>query len=223
MNLVHARTVAIVVAGAAYVLGSHWLMTSAPESPWSVVGLLAPMLIVIALGAWRSGQHWLGGISSALLIALCVSALSGNPVSPQLLYVAQHIGINGFLAFWFGSTLRPGVQPLISRLAARVHALTPGRALYTRHLTLAWTLFFVAIVTVSAVLFTAAPFETWALFANVGTPVAVGAMFAGEYLLRYRLHPEFERSTLAQAVRAYMQDDGGRAAADASARRDPSA
>ncbi len=28
-------------------------------------------------------------------------------------------------------------------------------------------------------------------------------MFLGEYLLRYRLHPEFERATLAQAMRAY--------------------
>jgi hypothetical protein len=28
-------------------------------------------------------------------------------------------------------------------------------------------------------------------------------MFIAEYLLRYRLHPEFERATLAQAVRAY--------------------
>ena len=218
----HARTVAIVVAGVAYVLGSHWLMTKAPESPWSVVGLLAPMLVVIALGAWRAGQRWLGAGSTLLLIALCASAASGNPVSPQWLYMAQHIGINLFLAFWFGSTLRPGVQPLISRLAARVHALTPGRALYTRHLTLAWTLFFIAIVSVSVLLFAFAPFDTWALFANVGTPVAVGAMFAGEYLLRYRLHPEFERSTIAQAVRAYMQDDGGKAAA-ATPQRDPAA
>jgi len=35
------------------------------------------------------------------------------------------------------------------------------------------------------------------------TPLAIVALFIGEYLLRYRLHPEFERATLAQAVRAY--------------------
>jgi hypothetical protein len=28
-------------------------------------------------------------------------------------------------------------------------------------------------------------------------------MFLGEHALRYRLHPEFERATLAQAMRAY--------------------
>ena len=40
-------------------------------------------------------------------------------------------------------------------------------------------------------------------FANLLTPLAMLVMFVGEYLLRYRLHPEFERATLAQAVRAY--------------------
>jgi len=30
-------------------------------------------------------------------------------------------------------------------------------------------------------------------------------MFVGEYLLRYRLHPEFERATLGQAMRAYAE------------------
>ena len=30
-------------------------------------------------------------------------------------------------------------------------------------------------------------------------------MFVGEYLLRYRLHPEFERATLADTVRAYSR------------------
>jgi hypothetical protein len=29
-------------------------------------------------------------------------------------------------------------------------------------------------------------------------------MFGGEYLLRYRLHPEFERASVADAIRSYM-------------------
>jgi hypothetical protein len=37
-------------------------------------------------------------------------------------------------------------------------------------------------------------------------------LFVGEYLLRYRLHPEFERATLSAAVRAYSRRDA--AAAD---------
>jgi hypothetical protein len=39
--------------------------------------------------------------------------------------------------------------------------------------------------------------------ANLLTPLLVGALFLGEYLLRYRLHPEFERTRLVDAVRAF--------------------
>ena len=55
----------------------------------------------------------------------------------------------------------------------------------------------------SLALFVFAPFAAWALFANLVTPIAMLALFVGEHVLRYRLHPEFERATLAQAVRAY--------------------
>jgi uncharacterized membrane protein len=76
-------------------------------------------------------------------------------------------------------------------------------AAYSRKVTVAWTVYFVAMAVLSVVVFAAAPFAAWATFANLVTPLAIVAMFVGEYLLRYRLHPEFERATLAQAVRAY--------------------
>lgn len=199
------RHVVIALGAVAYVLGSQWLMTSAPESAWAVVALLCPMLVVVMLGAWRAKHRWLSVGATVLLVALCTAALSGAHVSAQMLYLAQHVGVNLFLGAWFASTLRPGAQALISQLAARVRPLTAGKALYTRKLTFAWVVFFVAIVSVSVVLYALAPFDAWALFANVGTPVAVGSMFVGEYLLRYRLHPEFDRTTLADAIRAYRQ------------------
>jgi len=52
-------------------------------------------------------------------------------------------------------------------------------------------------------LFGFAPLAAWSLFANVLTPVSLVAMFAIEYLLRYRLHPEFDRVAFLDAVRAY--------------------
>ena len=203
------RYVVIALVAAGYVFGSQWLMTTSPESAWAVVALLSPMLVVVTLGAWRAKHRWLSVSATLLLVALCAAALLGAHVSAQLLYLAQHVGVNLFLGAWFASTLRPGAQALISQLAARVRHLTPGKALYTRKLTFAWVVFFVGIVAVSVGLYTLAPFDTWALFANVGTPVAVGAMFVGEYLLRYRLHPEFERTSLGDAIRAYRQGTGG--------------
>ena len=41
------------------------------------------------------------------------------------------------------------------------------------------------------------------MFANLATPVAAIGLFVGEHWLRYRLHPEFERASMLQALRAY--------------------
>ncbi|HWH82556.1 MAG TPA: hypothetical protein VNU71_09985 [Burkholderiaceae bacterium] len=199
------RLAAGALLGGAYVLLCHWLMTRAQASAWNVVGVLGPMLGVIALGAWRAGQRWLGAGAALLLALLCGQALLGVPVAPQRLYLAQHAGMNLFLAVVFGSTLRAGHAPLITALARRVHRqFTPAMALYTRHCTLAWTLYFVAVAGVSLVLFALASFDAWALFANLLSPLSVGVMFGAEYLLRYWLHPEFERTSIADAVRSYL-------------------
>ena len=55
------------------------------------------------------------------------------------------------------------------------------------------------------VLYAWAPWAWWSLFANLLTPVAALGFFVGEHVLRYWMHPEFERVSLAQAVRAYRQ------------------
>jgi uncharacterized membrane protein len=201
------RIAAILLASVAYVLGTHWLMTRAQPSPWNVVGVLFPMLAAIAIGAWRGGQRALAAIAALGIAALCAPAVLGLPVAPPLLYLAQHAGIHLFLAVAFGSTLRAGHTPLITTLAARVHRrLTPDMVAYTRKLTLAWVLYFVAMALISLGLFALAPFEAWALFANLLTPCAMVAMFVVEYLLRYHWHPEFERASIADAIRSYRHD-----------------
>jgi hypothetical protein len=112
-----------------------------------------------------------------------------------------------FLAAAFGATLRAGHTPLITTLASRVHRnFTPAMVVYTRKVTLAWTLYFVGMSLISIGLFAFASFDKWALFANLLTPVAVVVMFGAEYLLRYQLHPEFERTTVADAIRSYMHN-----------------
>ena len=198
------RVAAIFLASVAYVLGTHWLMTRTGDSPWNVVGVLSPMLVAIAIGAWRGGQRLLGAGAALLVVWLCVEALRGAAVSPALLYLAQHAGIHLFLAIAFGSTLRTGHTPLITTLAERVHReLTPDMVVYTRKVTIAWTIYFVAMAATSLALFEFASFDTWALFANLLTPLTAGLMFGGEYLLRYQLHPEFERADIAAMIRSY--------------------
>ena len=194
------RYVAAGVAGLAYVTASQWLMTRTPPSPWGAVALLTPMLAIVAVGTWRSGQRAISLLAAA---ALALKAELGGGLAPEHLYLAEHVAIHLFLAFTFGVTLRRGAQPLIARLAERVHdGLTPAMERYTRKVTLAWTVYFCAMAALSIAVHALAPFTTWATFANLLAPLALVAMFVGEYTLRYRLHPEFERASLKDMVRA---------------------
>jgi uncharacterized membrane protein len=104
----------------------------------------------------------------------------------------------------FAATLRQGATPLITTFALRLHrTVTPALLRYTRRLTWLWALYFAVMVALSLGLFALAPWWWWSVFANLVTPVAAVALFVGEYGLRYRLHPEFDRITLGQALRAY--------------------
>lgn len=199
-----ARVYAVGAAAVAYVLVTHWLMTAAPASPWNPVVIVGPMLGAAALVAWQR-QHRLLALLPVLAVAvLVVRTWRGDALPVGSLYVCQHVAIHLLLALVFGLTLQGGREPLVTALARRVHgSLTPAMAAYSRRVTFVWTGYFVAMAALSLVLYATAPFDVWATFANLVTPLAIGVMFVGEYLLRYRLHPEFERATLAQAVRAY--------------------
>jgi uncharacterized membrane protein len=212
------RIVAVVLVSLAYVIGTHWLMTRGGDSPWNVVGVLSPMLVAIAVGAWRGGQPVLGAAATLAIVGLCTQALRGIAISPSALYLAQHVGIHLFLAVGFGSTLRAGHTPLITTMAARVHReLTPDMLVYTRKVTLAWSLYFVAMAAISLALFTFASFDAWAVFANLLTPCSVAVMFGAEHFLRYRWHPEFERTSIADAIRSYRHDAKAVAPRDSAA------
>lgn len=198
------RIVAIALAAVAYAAGSHVLMTVYGHSPVAMLIDLLPVAAFALVGLWRSGQR---GV--ALAVAACVALLiarvfGGADTTPQQVFVLQYSAINAGVGLWFASSLRAGSQPLISRVAERVHGgLDPVMAAYTRRVTAAWVIYFAAVVSISFLLYLFADFEHWSLFANVLTPIGCGALFVGEYLLRYRLHPEFERVTMASAVRAW--------------------
>jgi uncharacterized membrane protein len=132
----------------------------------------------------------------------------------QRMYVLQHGAIHLALGWSFAITLRPGSTPLISALARGLHTrlgqdFTPALAHYTRLLTALWVAYFVGMVAVSALIFWLAPWPVWSVFGNLVTPLAAGALFVGEYLLRYRWHPEFARITLRAAFEAYQHSGRG--------------
>jgi len=163
-----------------------------------------PMLAAAAFIAWQRGQRLLATLAALATAALIVQAWRGGGLAAGSIYVGQHVAIHVLLAFVFGLTLQAGREPLVSALARRVHGgLTRAMEIYSRKVTLAWTIYFAAMAALSLALYAFVPFDAWATFANLVTPLAMVLMFVGEYLLRYRLHPEFERATLGQAMRAY--------------------
>lgn len=196
----------VLLCGAAYIGATHWLMTSAPASDWNAVVVVGPMLALAAFVSWQRRSRITAIVAAAATAGLLAQAWLGGGLSPHSLYVAQHVVVHGLLAFMFGATLRAGREPLITALARRVHTrLSADMADYARKVTLAWTIYFLVMAALSLVLYATAPFALWAVFANIATPLAVAAMFVGEFVLRYRLHPEFERATLAQAISAYSR------------------
>lgn len=201
-----ARTIAVGLIGVAYVAGSHWLMTRAPASNWNAVVVIGPMLALLALYAWQRGLRVLAGAGLLALAALGLQAWRGGGVAPATLYLVQHVGIHAVLALVFALTLRPGHEALITALARRVHGhLTPAMAAYSRKVTIVWALYFVIMAALSIALYAFAPFDAWAAFANLATPVAAVLLFVAEYAVRYWLHPEFERATLGDAINAYSR------------------
>jgi uncharacterized membrane protein len=198
------RIVAAGLALAGYALLSHALMVVAGDRPWAAAALLGPLVLAVSTLALKQ-RHWPTLLAcTAALAWLAYVAASGESQSIARLYLLQHAGIHAALGCAFAFTLRPGATPLISALAARVHTrFTPEVAAYTRRVTVVWTSYFGVMVALSLALFAWAPWWWWSLFANLVTPVAAIALFVGEHWLRYRLHPEFERASLAQALKAY--------------------
>ena len=77
------RTVLVVLVGAAYVAGCHWLMTSAPGSRWNAVIVIGPMLGLLALFTARLNKAFVDALASnemkARLASLFAEAMAGPP------------------------------------------------------------------------------------------------------------------------------------------------
>jgi len=204
----------LLLAGVSYACVSHWMMLYHAAEPWAVVVLLGPLwLTALGLAGSRFGR-WglaLAGLAGVAGFAL---VLLGEAGDPNRLYVLQHAGINALLCGWFGGTLRGDRLSLIGQFAQRVHPLSPAMRIYTAQVTRVWTLYFGLMVVASLAVYASLSFAAWSVLANLLTPLLVAGLFVGEHLMRYRLHPEFERTRLIDAVRAFYG-----APADPTARR----
>jgi len=206
------RVAAAGVAVVAYALASHALMTHAADRPWAVLVIFAPLLLAVFGWAVRQRHRATLWATLAVFVLLGVVVARGGVGDVNRLYVAQHAGIHALLCLSFAATLRRGERSLIGRLASQVHrTMSADMWAYTRRVTQVWAVYFLGMTLASLTIYAVCEWSTWSVFANLATPLSALALFVGEYLARYALHPEFERVTLADAVRAWQQHSGGAA------------
>lgn len=201
-----ARGTAGVAAVVAYQMGAHHAAATPGAHGLGLAMALVPPLAIALLAAARSARRaWL----VPLWVVLCGGLwMLREPLARHFdwgLYL-EHVSFNLMMAYLFGRTLRAGHEPLCTQFARIVHGtLTPRIAWYSRQVTWAWTLFFVATAAMSTVLFATAPIVTWSTFANYVSLPLVGVMFVVEYLCRRIVLRDAPRSNLFDAVRAYRQ------------------
>ena len=164
----------------------------------------------IAAGSWWTGLALLGCVICAGVAHVAISG-DGSALLQWGAAAASglpHAAANGLLLAWFAASLRAGSEPLITRVARRVHGtLKPEIERYTRNVTIAWCVFFAAQMIVSLILFLSAPLEAWSVFVNLLNAPLVILMFAGEYLVRIVCHPDHPRASIASTLRAFTKQD----------------
>lgn len=193
-----------------YALLVHEVNACGKASMHGAMLALAP-LCLIAAGLIATAM--VGKLTSKILGAagLCLMLLamfllwSWVMEHTALLFWLQDIGLMLLLLLMFGRTLLRGQQPLCVHFAEMIHggALTSAHERYARQVTVAWVIFFAAIITISSLLFFLAPLAIWSIFVNFLTLPLVAMMFIAEFMLRRRL-VHVPSGHILDALRAYL-------------------
>ncbi|MDR5760458.1 hypothetical protein [Caballeronia sp. LZ035] len=200
------RTAGVVAGIVAYQCAAHYAVSTPGAHGIGLALVLAPLALILLNAAARSrARAWLLPLWALAGVALW---LGRAPLVDHFgwgLWI-EHAGFNLALAWTFGRTLTAGREPLCTQFATLVHGRIEPRVMrYTRHVTLAWTLFFSATALVSTVLFACASIVTWSTFANYLALPLVGLMFVVEYACRRIALPGMKPSSIMDAVHAYSQ------------------
>lgn len=211
-----------VLLAVAYSPLAHWANAShRPDLAVVAGGLLVLMVLIEPMVARRP---WAWILALATLAGLW--ALWQSPYA-MLVLAAPPVVFTGWIAWFFGRSLRRGRTPLITRIVEGLYRqagvpLTPAQYRYTRRLTLAWALLLCGLALVNLVLgLCAEPSGVLAqlgvasplpisdarasLFANLLAYGVVGGFFVGEYCLRARWFPQRPYRNLPDFIRQMVR------------------
>jgi uncharacterized membrane protein len=214
-TLVRAVRWIVIAAGAiAYPVLAHYSAATSVATTFPSLGVavsLAPSLALLLWLTWRSPRRPVMLLLSAVVGGLLWGFWGVLERNFSWVYFLQHAGTYVMLASMFGVTLARGRQPLCTRFAEVVHgSLTPEEVRYSRQVTLAWTLFFLAISLVSSALFFFVSIEVWSVFANFLSFPLILLMFVVEYLIRLRKLPHQKKHSIMDGVLAYWRTPAAR-------------
>lgn len=180
-----------------FLLGLVWIALAAGYLAASASGHRAAALGVVGLmvGALvaASGRR-LAGLTAGL--ALAIACLYWSDSIAFLVY-APPLAAFAFMAFFFERTLRPGAEPLITRVARKEHPDLPVEmARYARTWTRAWSLCFVSLFLAALLSAPVLSLDSWARWVQ-GLGYAVPtALFLGEYAYRHQRFRDHRHGSL---------------------------
>lgn len=153
---------------------------------------------------WRSvAVRWASCLmafaAGAVTIVIWRRSIDGLVAASAIPHLLIYLG----LLVVFAASLAPGRIPVITRVAARARGrLNDVLLAYTRRVTIAWCVFFVAQLGISLLLFLTAPLLWWQVFLNLLTVPMVVLMFVAELTYRHVRHgihmPQGQAGTLAR-------------------------
>ena len=151
---------------AVWCLALLWLQ---PRSLLAIASFLLPCYLFICSWLWRRGWR-LVAVGVALgLPALLAWAYPRYAARAEIFYVAEYALVYATLCAWFASSLAG--TPVITRVARRVHPLTPDMQAYTVRLTRGWALYFALMAALSLLVFALLGLPAWAFFTVVLSPI----------------------------------------------------
>ena len=143
-------------------------------------------------------------LAVGLITILKTHALVVFKILPSLIHCV--------LFLMFLSSLRSGDIPIITRVAIMMRPeLTEPERVYTRKVTIAWSLVFLLMGVVSILLALFASAESWSWFVNVISYFIIAGMFISEFMVRRRVFPEIVDYNLATFLKNMVRVNPNRA------------
>jgi uncharacterized membrane protein len=173
--------VTVVAIGVAYPFLVYFGLRTLPPGlvALSLVALLAARAV---LGRRKSGRDSLPYLVAGVVVVVLAarSPIVGLKAYPVLLSL-------GFAAVFAHSLLWP--PPIVERIARLCHTELPLEAnSYLRNVTIAWLMFFIMNAAISAATAASGNLRLWTLYNGLVSYLAMGVMFATEFLVRQLVH-----------------------------------